>query len=338
VLAPDSYEVNRGDDRGELLAEMEARQTRILADLWAARVDGLPYETPQEALIMASIIEKETGIAEERRRVASVFVNRLRQGMRLQTDPTVIYGVTKGIGVLGRGLRQSELRRETPSQVRVEPKLRSSIVVAPGCAEEDVVDESGVMKSDHSFGRSLTVEHKLAGVEQSPEEVFHPTTQPVVGIGVTREMLLGDHDFGWGGEPAQCRQIQFLNHLWGRLARFEHRIDTPVIPTEAVFDLTRVRQQQHLRQGGRGTPFALTNAHPFRAIERIEKVRTKPFMWQVHRAGRRTHVAERRARAAGQIDRIVQDLSGQAACIDTGEVLGVCHVTSGRFRGKLIHL
>jgi UPF0755 protein len=132
VLAPDSYEVKRGDDRAELLAEMEARQTRILADLWAARVDGLPYETPQEALIMASIIEKETGIAEERRRVASVFLNRLDQGIRLQTDPTVIYGLTKGEGVLGRGLRVSELRRETPYNTYVIDGLPPTPIANPG--------------------------------------------------------------------------------------------------------------------------------------------------------------------------------------------------------------
>jgi len=131
-LAPDSYEVERGSARADLLQSMAAAQVRVLADLWAARVDGLPYDTPEEALIMASIVEKETGIAEERRRVASVFVNRLRQGMRLQTDPTVIYGVTKGIGVLGRGLRQSELRRETPWNTYVIEGLPPTPIANPG--------------------------------------------------------------------------------------------------------------------------------------------------------------------------------------------------------------
>jgi UPF0755 protein len=132
TLAPDSYEVTRGDDRAALIAEMEARQVKILADLWAARAEGLPYATPEEALIMASIVEKETGVAEERGRVASVFLNRLAQGIRLQTDPTVIYGITKGEGALGRGLRQSELRRETPFNTYVIDGLPPTPIANPG--------------------------------------------------------------------------------------------------------------------------------------------------------------------------------------------------------------
>ena len=132
TLAPDSYEVTRGADRATLIAEMEARQARVLADLWAARAEGLPYASPEEALIMASIVEKETGIAEERRLVASVFLNRVAQGMRLQTDPTVIYGITKGEGALGRGLRQSELRRETPYNTYVIDGLPPTPIANPG--------------------------------------------------------------------------------------------------------------------------------------------------------------------------------------------------------------
>ncbi|MBP9952152.1 MAG: endolytic transglycosylase MltG, partial [Cypionkella sp.] len=121
-----------GADRAGLLAEMGKRQTIILADLWAARAEGLPYKTPEEALIMASIVEKETGIPEERKQVASVFINRLAKSMKLQTDPTVIYGVTKGEGVLGRGLRQSELRRITPYNTYVIDGLPPTPIANPG--------------------------------------------------------------------------------------------------------------------------------------------------------------------------------------------------------------
>jgi len=131
-LAPEGYEVAQGLGRAELIAQMQARQAQVLADLWAARADGLPYDTPEEALVMASIVEKETGIAGERRKVASVFINRLRQGMKLQTDPAVIYGVTKGQGVLGRGLRQSELRRETPYNTYVINGLPPTPIANPG--------------------------------------------------------------------------------------------------------------------------------------------------------------------------------------------------------------
>ena len=132
VLAPESYDVDKGSDRGELLRQMAARQTATLAELWATRADGLPYKTPQDALIMASIVEKETGLAAERKQVASVFLNRLAQGMKLQTDPTVIYGVTKGQGILGRGLRQSELRRETPWNTYVIDGLPATPIANPG--------------------------------------------------------------------------------------------------------------------------------------------------------------------------------------------------------------
>lgn len=133
-LAPDSYEVRPGADRAELLASMQARQARILEELWQGRAEGLPLANPDEALILASIVEKETGVADERRQVASVFVNRLRVPMRLQTDPTVIYGITLGRGSLGRGLRQSELRGATPYNTYVIDGLPPTPIANPGRA------------------------------------------------------------------------------------------------------------------------------------------------------------------------------------------------------------
>lgn len=141
TLAPDSYEITPGEDRSALLARMTAAQQAILAEAWANRVDGLPLASPEEVLILASIIEKETGVADERRQVASVFVNRLNRGMRLQTDPTVIYGITKGEGVLGRGLRQSELRGATPWNTYVIEGLPPTPIANPGRASiEAAVD------------------------------------------------------------------------------------------------------------------------------------------------------------------------------------------------------
>ncbi|SFI65870.1 endolytic transglycosylase MltG [Celeribacter neptunius] len=132
MLAPDSYEVRDGDDVDALLARMEAVQQQRIDTVWATRVDSLPFETPEEMLTMASIIEKETGVAAERRQVASVFENRLKRGMKLQTDPTVIYGVTNGIGVLGRGLRQSELQSNSPYNTYVIEGMPPGPIANPG--------------------------------------------------------------------------------------------------------------------------------------------------------------------------------------------------------------
>lgn len=134
MLAPDSYSVARGASREALLAEMQSRQEAILAQFWENRADDLPYDSPQDALIMASIVEKETGVADERRQVASVFVNRLRMPMRLQTDPTVIYGITEGRGTLGRGLRRSELDAVTPYNTYRIDGLPPTPIANPGRA------------------------------------------------------------------------------------------------------------------------------------------------------------------------------------------------------------
>ena len=134
MLAPDSYEVKAGSSRVAVLERMQAAQVKILDAAWEARAKGLPLANKQEALVLASIIEKETGIAAERRQVASVFINRLNQGIRLQTDPAVIYGITKGQGILGRGLRQSELRRKTDYNTYQIDGLPPGPIANPGKA------------------------------------------------------------------------------------------------------------------------------------------------------------------------------------------------------------
>ena len=134
ALAPDSYEVRVGDSREVVIERMAEAQTEILNRAWESRADDLPLKTPQEALILASIIEKETAVAAERGVVASVLINRLDKGIRLQTDPSVIYGITKGQGVLGRGLRQSELKRKTDWNTYVIAGLPKTPIANPGRA------------------------------------------------------------------------------------------------------------------------------------------------------------------------------------------------------------
>jgi UPF0755 protein len=108
-LAPDSYEVRRGQDRAALVAEIQARQLAILGAAWDRRAEGLPVATPEEALILASIIEREAGGPRELALVASVFYNRMARNMRFQMDATIIYGITRGEGQLGRGITRSDI-------------------------------------------------------------------------------------------------------------------------------------------------------------------------------------------------------------------------------------
>ena len=138
-LAPNSYEIRVGEDRRDVILRMQAAQSLTLETAWQNRAEGLPLKSPQEALILASIVEKETGLANERRQVASVFINRLRRGIRLQTDPAVIYGITKGEKVLGRGLRRSELDRETPWNTYLIDALPPTPISNPGKASIEAV-------------------------------------------------------------------------------------------------------------------------------------------------------------------------------------------------------
>lgn len=133
-LSPNTYEVRRGTLRTEVLSLMQTAQDNILTTAWANRAKGLPLKSPQEALILASIVEKETGVGAERSEVAGVFVNRLNKGMKLQTDPTVIYGITNGKEPLGRGLRRSELSKKTDYNTYIIPALPPGPIANPGRA------------------------------------------------------------------------------------------------------------------------------------------------------------------------------------------------------------
>jgi UPF0755 protein len=137
-LLPETYMVMRGMDRAELLQRMRDDQQKVIDELWPKRAPDLPVKTPAEAITLASIVEKETGVAEERPRVASVFVNRLRRGIPLQSDPTIIYGVSKG-RPLGRGIRKSELERRTAYNTYFIPALPPTPIANPGRAAIEAV-------------------------------------------------------------------------------------------------------------------------------------------------------------------------------------------------------
>lgn len=137
-LAADTYQVQRGDTRATLVNRMVQAQTRIIDELWLKRAANLPFRSKDEAIILASIVEKETGKAEERPRVAAVFINRLRLGMKLQSDPTIIYGVTRGLPI-GRKILRSEINQNHPWNTYVIAGLPPTPIANPGRASIEAV-------------------------------------------------------------------------------------------------------------------------------------------------------------------------------------------------------
>jgi len=131
TLLPETYLFTRGTTRAQLLERMQKAQTKFLAEKWPTRAQGLPFQTQAQAVILASIVEKETSLPEERRHIAAVFVNRLKDGMKLQSDPTIIYGITKGYP-LGRDIRASEIVQPTPYNTYEIDGLPPSPICDPG--------------------------------------------------------------------------------------------------------------------------------------------------------------------------------------------------------------
>ena len=132
-VLPETYDIQPGEARAKVLARMQVAMTETLADLWQARAPTAAVKTPAEAIILASIVEKETGKASERRMVAGVYSNRLRQGMKLDADPTVVYPVTKG-RPLGRRILRSELKADTGYNTYLKPGLPVGPIANPGRA------------------------------------------------------------------------------------------------------------------------------------------------------------------------------------------------------------
>jgi UPF0755 protein len=130
-LLPETYLFQRGETRAHILAKMKAAQAEVLDALWERRAEGLPIKSKEEALVLASIVEKETGIPSERPHIAAVFMNRLRIGMKLQSDPTIIYGITKGYPI-GRRINRSEIDAATPYNTYVIAALPPEPICNPG--------------------------------------------------------------------------------------------------------------------------------------------------------------------------------------------------------------
>ncbi len=138
-LLPETYHYTFGEPRRAILQRMHAAMIETADELWASRAPELPLSTVREAVILASIVEKETGVAAERARVAAVFVNRLKRGMRLQSDPTVVYGLTRGETPLDRPLTRADLQSRTAYNTYVIKGLPPTAIANPGRAALEAV-------------------------------------------------------------------------------------------------------------------------------------------------------------------------------------------------------
>jgi UPF0755 protein len=134
TLLPETYRFTRGMTREQMIQRMQQQQRRIVQEIFDRRVPDLPIRTVEQLVVLASIIEKETGKSEERTRVAAVFINRLKQKMKLQSDPTIIYGLVGGKGTLGRGILRSEIDQPTPYNTYVIDGLPPGPIANPGRA------------------------------------------------------------------------------------------------------------------------------------------------------------------------------------------------------------
>ena len=134
TLLPETYKFPRGTSRDQVIARMQQTQKRVLAEIWERRNVDVPVKTPEQLVTLASIVEKETGKPDERSRVAAVFVNRLRQKIKLQSDPTIIYGLVGGKGTLGRPIKRSEIQQPSPYNTYVVDGLPPGPIANPGRA------------------------------------------------------------------------------------------------------------------------------------------------------------------------------------------------------------
>ncbi len=139
-LLPETYKFTRGDTRQDIIDRMQRERDRVLADVWTRRAPDLPIKTPAQLVALASIVEKETALADERSRVAAVFINRLKLNMRLQSDPTVIYGMFGGAGKPSDfTLSRKDLETPTPYNTYVIPALPPGPIANPGRASLEAV-------------------------------------------------------------------------------------------------------------------------------------------------------------------------------------------------------
>jgi UPF0755 protein len=188
TLLPETYKFPRGTTRDQVIARMQQSQKRVLAEIWERRNPDIPVKTPEQLVTLASIVEKETGKPDERSRVAAVFVNRLRQKIKLQSDPTIIYGLVGGKGTLGRPIKRSEIQQPSPYNTYVIDGLPPGPIANPGRASLEaaanpartrdlffVADGSG----GHAFTETYDQHQKnVAKLRAMEKQIQNDTVEP----------------------------------------------------------------------------------------------------------------------------------------------------------------
>jgi UPF0755 protein len=199
TLLPETYKFPRGTSRDQVIARMQQAQKRIVAEIWEHRNPDIPVKTPEQLVTLASIIEKETGKPDERSRVAAVYVNRLRQKMKLQSDPTIIYGLVGGKGTLGRPIKRSEITQPSPYNTYVVDGLPPGPIANPGRASLEaaanpartrdlffVADGSGGHTFTETYGEHQKNVAKLRAMEkQIQNDTVEPADEPPAATGTT---------------------------------------------------------------------------------------------------------------------------------------------------------
>ena len=198
-LLPETYKFPRGTPRAQVIARMQQAQRRALAEIWERRSTDIPLKTPEQLVTLASIVEKETGKANERSRVAAVFMNRLQKKMKLQSDPTIIYGLVGGKGTLGRPIKRSEITQPSPYNTYVVEGLPPGPIANPGRASLEATANPARTRdlyfvADGTGGHTFTEtynEHqknvaKLRTMEkQIQNDTVEPADEPPTGAAAT---------------------------------------------------------------------------------------------------------------------------------------------------------
>jgi len=190
TLLPETYRFTRGTTREQMIQRMQAQQRKIVQEIWERRMPDLPIRSIEQFVTLASIVEKETGKPEERTRVAAVFVNRLKQKMRLQSDPTIIYGLVGGKGTLGRGILKSEIEQPTPYNTYVIDGLPPGPIANPGRASLEATANPARTKElffvadgtgGHAFSENYETHQKNVAKLRALEQQANP--QPAAATG-----------------------------------------------------------------------------------------------------------------------------------------------------------